>query len=415
MADNHHHNHSEDGPFLEQDQLDAAGKSLADALRASFFVLKLIMVVLVILFLTSGIFRVQEDENALVLRYGKIRGAVSEARILKPGLHWAWPEPISEIVTIPVTKVQVVAIDSFWYSETPAEKLSKTKGRGGKMLNPVIDGYCLTRNESMAGAGGSDYNIVHAKWELKYRINRPEKFFKNIYYQAPSPGQDFLDVAAETVNPLLKTLVSDATVTTMVNYSIDEAIVSKSEIAEDVKILLQEKLDRIDSGITVVAMQVSGKITWPRQVDDEFQRLINARQKSDEAIISAEGYAEQLLSEAGGGDAEEILEALKKPGLSRKEKEKLFDRLAGISQETIAIARAERTEVVETARANADYLIKLLPQYRKRPMLVLQDIYQEAIVEVMDNAKEIIFVQSSKDEFRVIINRRPLKEKKEGD
>ena len=87
--------------FLEAGRLDTAGKSLSDALHLSFTILKVIMVVLVILFLTSGIFRVQEDENALVLQFGKIRGNVSENRVPKPGLHWAWPEPISEIITIP--------------------------------------------------------------------------------------------------------------------------------------------------------------------------------------------------------------------------------------------------------------------------------------------------------------------------
>ena len=116
--------------FLEAAHLDTAGESLSNALRLSFTILKAIMVVLVILFLTSGIFRVQEDENALVLQFGKIRGKVSENRVLKPGLHWAWPEPISEIITIPVTKVQALAINSFWYFETDAEKLG-SPGRPG--------------------------------------------------------------------------------------------------------------------------------------------------------------------------------------------------------------------------------------------------------------------------------------------
>ena len=66
--------------FLEAAHLDAAGKSLADALRLSFTILKVIMVVLVILFLTSGIFRVQEDENALVLPAPARRSPVPSRR-----------------------------------------------------------------------------------------------------------------------------------------------------------------------------------------------------------------------------------------------------------------------------------------------------------------------------------------------
>jgi modulator of FtsH protease HflK len=410
--ENNNDNQNQD--FLEAARLDTAGKSLADALRISFTVLKVIMVVLVVLFLTSGIFRVQEDENALVLRFGKIRGNISEDRVLGPGLNWAWPEPISEIITIPVTKVQALAINSLWYFETDAEKLGRP-GRAQTTLNPAIDGYCLTRNDSMAGGGDSDYNIVHSKWELKYRISRPERFFRNIYYNATAPGQDFLDVAADTVNPLLESLASNAIAVTMVNYSIDDAIVSKTEIASNVKRLLQEKLDKIGAGITVEAMHVSGKITWPRQVDDAFQRLINASQESDTKIISAKREATRILNETGGANAEQVLEELKKGELDAAGKEKLLSRLAGSCQEKISRARSDRTKVVETAKANAEYLAKLLPQYHKRPELVLQDIYQEAIREVMDNADEKIFVQPSAEgkskEFRVIINRKPVKKK----
>ena len=74
------------------DELGAAEKSLSEALRISFVILKVIMLVLVIFFLISGFRTVGSDELALVLRFGKIRG-VGENRILKPGLHWVFPYP----------------------------------------------------------------------------------------------------------------------------------------------------------------------------------------------------------------------------------------------------------------------------------------------------------------------------------
>jgi membrane protease subunit HflK len=89
-------------------------------------------------------------------------------------------------------------------------------------------------------------------------------------------------------------------------------------------------------------------------------------------------------------------------------------------QQTIAEARAYKTKVVESAKANADYLKKLLPEYQKRPKLVVQRIYQDAIEEVLSNTQETIIAQPSGDvknsEFRVMINRDPTigkeKEKK---
>lgn len=400
-----------DSPRAEG-ELDAAGKSLTDALRISFVILKLIMVVLVILFFASGVFRVQPNEQALVLRLGKIRG-VGQARLLGPGLHWAFPEPIDEIVRVVTKKKQTVEIDSFWYFEREEDILKGRKRRPGGTLNPLRDGYCLTRNDSVsvAGTGENDYNIVHAKWELTYTIERPELFFKNIYYEAAAPGQDFLDVVSETLDPLLKSMAEDAIVTTMVNYSIDEAIISESRIPNDVSRLLQSKLDRIDSGIKVTSIQISERITWPLQVDAAFQASNKASQESQRLVTEARSYAGKILNEAGSRDAEEILAALKDTTISDGARDTLLSRLTGTCQEKISLARAHKTKTVESAKANADYLHKLLPEYRKRPELVLQRLYQDVIEEVLNNADEKIFLQPSASarpkELRILINRDP--------
>lgn len=371
------HDHSHDQE-LDRNELDAASKSLVDALRISFIILKLIMVVLVVMFIVSGIFRVEENEKALILRFGKFRGG--QANLLGPGLEWAFPEPIDEIIKIPVTDVQTMEIDSFWYFETPQEKLG---GRAFPQptLDPVKDGYSLTRNDA-ALSGSMDFNIVHSKWKLNYRIGRPEKFFRNVYVRAPQPGETFFEAASETVEPLLKNIASNAIVTTMVRYSIDEAIVSEEKISSDVEEIVQDKLDAIECGIVVDSMQVSGRITWPRQVNEDFQASNKASNESQKLISEAKAYAKTILSEAEGASAQ-----------------------------IIADAQADRMTVVETAKANAEYLEQLLPEYRKRPKLVLQKIYQDAIEEVLNNADEKIFIQpdisGQSREVRVQINRDP--------
>ena len=102
---------------------DAAERALSDALKVSFTILKWIMFLLLIFFLASGFKTVGPDEQALVLRFGKIRG-IAEERVLKPGLHWILPYPIDEIIRIPVKKRISIPIDSFWYFQTVAEKLA---------------------------------------------------------------------------------------------------------------------------------------------------------------------------------------------------------------------------------------------------------------------------------------------------
>lgn len=385
-------------------EMDVASKSLTSALGVSFSILKIIMAFLVLLFVASGIFEVDSNEQAIVLRFGKIR-----SEPVGPGLKFGFPAPIDEIIKIPVKEVQTLGIDSLWYSETEAEKLGGRARRPGATLKPNVDGYCLTRNDSIYGQDGMDYNIVHCKWVLSYLIDDPEKFFRNIYYESPEPGEDLMEVMKESLDPMLKAMAADAVVVTMVNYSIDEAIVSTSSISKGVKIALQAKLDAIDSGIKVSGMEVAGRISWPRQVNDAFENSNRASQDKQRQISEADGYARKLLSEAGGPDAVELLAGLKKDGLSEEQKAQYLSRVAGTSQEIIAGARAYRTDVVETAAANAQYLEQLLPEYRKRPKLVLQEIYQDAIEEVLANADEKILIEPSKAgktrELRIQINR----------
>lgn len=392
------------GDIDEQIATDVASKSLADALRISFVILKVIIAVLVILFIASGIFRVQFDEQALVLHFGEIRGDEGEARVLKSGLHWAWPAPIDEIVIIPVTQKQVLDIDSFWYYLTLKEKETGVERRASGNLDPLFDGYCLTRNDSTPGQG-TDYSIVHSKWKLTYTIDNVELFFRNIYYKAPGPGEDFLDVVSESLNPLLQSLVADAVVTTLVEFTIDEAIGHSEAISRGVGKRLQAKLDKLSSGIIVESI-LPQRITWPRQVDAVFDESNKASQTSRRLVTEARAYAEKKLNETGGVNAEYVLDEIDKPSITPERKEELFSMLAGSAQTKIAHARAYRTEVVESAKANAEYLMELLPEYKKSPEFVLQNIYLLMINDVMKNADEKIFLQDL-DELRYLINRDP--------
>ncbi len=398
-------------------ELGAAGKSLSEALRISFIILKVIMVVLVVFFLASGFRTVGSGEQGLVLRFGKIQG-VGEERLLGPGLHWIFPYPVDEIIRIPVEKKVTLAINSFWYFE-------KTPGqRPRPQLNPVREGYCLTRNEKQDevawGFSGSDYNIVHCKWQLTYKVDDPERFFKNNYVdiEGLQAGQNYADVIEENISPLLKSTFEDAVVTTMVHYSIDEAIQSQDRIPKHVKRLLQRKLDSIESGIKIISVYLSD-ITWPRQVDRAFQASITASQDREKVISEARLYSDKTLSETGGPVASELLEIINSEETSEERKEYLWSQVAGESERVIADARAYRTKIVETARANAEYLHQILPEYRKRPELVIHKIYQDAILEVLDNAVEKIILQPSEvtkgREVRILINRDPLTKQKPGE
>jgi len=396
-------------------ELDAAGRSLSEALQISFVILKVIMIVLVIAFLASGIKTVDSNEQALVLRFGKIRG-LGEKRLLGPGLHWIFPYPIDEIVKIPVETQVNLPIDSFWYFQTQPEILSGKMRpvRPGQPLNPLRDGYCITRgenqNESIGSFAGSDYNIVHSKWQLTYQIDDPERFFINTYIEDVKPGDIYFNVITESITPLLKDMLDDSVVTAMVNYTIDEAISSQGRIPKHVKRLLQEKLDKIESGIKVVSVQLTNS-ECPRQVKKAFEASTRASQESETEITNARTYAASTLNESAGPVAEELFASLHNESIDEQNRELLWSQLAGTAREKIADARTYRTEVVERARANADYLESILPEYRQRPKLVLQKIYLDAMEQILNNADEKFVVQTTKGskgtQIRVLLNRDP--------
>jgi membrane protease subunit HflK len=297
-------------------------------------------------------------------------------------------------------------------------------------LDPMRDGYCLTRSERTTGAvsvaagaspsadpnqlstaaDGSDYNIVHTKWQITYQISDPERFFRNVYVRDITPGDVYFSVITgdQGVKPLLKSLFEDAVVSSMVHYTIDEAISSQDRIPMHVRDMLQDKLDKVQSGIRVVSVQLT-QSEPPPQVRDAFEASTKASQRSHTVITEARTYAENTLSEAAGPVASDLFKALNDAAAGEPQKEFLWSQLAGTAQQRIAEARAYRTKVVETAKADAGYLGRLLPEYRQSPELVLQRIYLDAMERIFANADEKFVVQTSAgtkgNETRVMLNR----------
>jgi regulator of protease activity HflC (stomatin/prohibitin superfamily) len=433
--------------------LDAAGKSLSEALRISFIILKVIMLVLIIAFLASGFRTVGPDERGLELRFGKIQG-VTEGRVLKPGPHWIFPYPVGEMVKIPVEEPVDVPINSFWYHETKEDIIgesSKRPRRVPEKLNPITEGYCLTRSEgrgeapsgadgrtgglleaewqilyspttgieleltdlklgagrarALADADGSDYNIVHSRWVLTYKVDDPEMFFKNVHVKDVKPGEIYFDAMKESVKPLLTSLFEDAVVTTMVNYTIDEILFEKlAQASGDVERLLQQKLDDIECGIEVVQVKLNGT-KWPLQVDEAFEKFVSASQNSQTAISNARIDAENTLNAAAGPVAERLFAALHEPTVSEQERDLLWSGVDGAAHRKIAEARTYETKVVEDAKASWEYLRRLLPEYRKRPELVLQNLYLDTIEEVLAKAEKLMIPPGA--EWRIWINKDP--------
>ncbi len=437
MVDEHKHEHEHEPelPPAKGEDLDAAGRSLSDALRISFVILKVIMIILVVAFLASGFKTVGSDEKALVLRFGQVRGVGQEA-ILGPGAHWVFPYPIDELVRIPVEKNINLALNTFWYKETRDDILGpgvKPRTWVPEQLDPVQEGYCLTGSQrssepatpavtTVAAGGtpplrqgdGSDYNIVHTKWQVNYQITGVEQFFRNVYVQDAKPGEIYFDVMNQSITPLLRSLVEDAIVKAMVHYTIDEALVSTDTIRRRVEQLVQQKLDAIESGIRVVQVQLVN-VKWPKQVDQAFEAYNAASQTSGQKTTEARTYAETTLTKVAGQAAELLYQAVQDKDGGAAREAALWPQATGGIQDIIAQAQTYQTRVVEKARANADYLTRILPEFRNRPELVTLELYLNAMQEILKNVEDKWVLDKGENvkerEIRIQLNRDTLKPK----
>src|ERR1051325_280558 len=118
--------------------MDPGAQALSEALRSSFWIVKAVMVILVLLFLFSGVFQVKQQERAILLRLGKPVGT-GEAALLKPGLHFSLPYPIDDHVKVSIAGIQNVRSTAGWYAVTDAQRASGNEPPAGQTLNPAAD------------------------------------------------------------------------------------------------------------------------------------------------------------------------------------------------------------------------------------------------------------------------------------
>jgi membrane protease subunit HflK len=347
--EHHHHGHDHDQPEMQ----DAGSQALSEALRSSFAVVKIVMVLMVLAFFGSGFFTVGPQEKAVILRFGKPVG-LGEDRLLAAGLHWSFPYPIDEVVKIPITEQQVVASTIGWYRTTPEQELSGEELPAGPSLNPAIDGYVIT----------GDRNIVHSRATLRYHIRDPFNFTFNFVS------------ASNTVQNVL----NNALLYTSARFTVDDILLNRiTEFSEAVQTRVEEQAEEQHLGIVVEQCNVESRP--PRQLQAVFDQVTIARQNRNKALIDANSYTNQVLSQADG-QASTI-----------------------ISQASLASANYV-TNVVAEAKRFTD----LLPLYQSDPHLFTEQYVVKAMGEALTNTEK--WAEPTSDsgkstEVRLMLNREP--------
>jgi len=333
---------------------DAGAQALADALRSSFNLIKLVMLLLVGAFIASGLFTVKPNQVAVKLRFGRPVG-VGREQLLQPGLHWKLPYPIDEVVYIPVGETHTLTSTSGWYAVTPEEEASGQTPPAQPYLRPGADGYTL------AGDG----NIIHVRATMSYRIsaNDPLSYAFNF---------------AQVTN-LLQHALDNALAYASARFNADDALYrDKLAFQELILARVNTLVDQLKLGITLDVREV--RTSPPLDVEPAFNEVVKAQQQGDTKIREAEAYARGATNHAVG-EASTILQD--------------------------ALTRSNY--FVKTVEKEANNFLGFLPSYRRSPELFTKRLLAETSQRVLTNAQFKTYLPERADgrprELRLLLNK----------
>jgi modulator of FtsH protease HflK len=316
---------------------DAGSQALEAALRSSFAIVRVVMVVLLLVFFASGFFSVGPQEKAIILRFGRSVGEGKEA-LLGAGLHWSLPFPIDEVVKVPITEIQTIESTTGWYATTKAEEAAGTGQPAGPSLRPGVDGYTMT----------SDGNIMHARATLRYRIEDPIRYVFG-FVNASNRVQDALDNA----------LLHAAT-----QFKVDDALTRDVAAFKDaVRRRATEVLARENVGVTIEQCEVQTR--EPRQVKDDFAKVLKAEVMRSQKLTEAHSTENRLTNQASA-DAKSLVDA----------------------------AESDRKNLVEGLRGEAARFSDLLPKYRTNRVLLVEQRVNETVGRTFTNVQDKVYVPS---------------------
>ena len=358
--DDHPHPHDEPGhSHPPETPVDAGSQALAEALRSSFAVVRVVMYVLILVFLCSGFFKVESNERAIILHFGKPVGVGAKA-LLPPGLHWSYPYPIDEVVRVSVTGIQRVDSTVGWWATTPEQELAGTDNQTFTMsINPAMDGYTLS----------SDLNIIHVRATLFYRIEDPVKY-----------EFDFVNASN-----MVQSALNNAIVYASANFKVDDILTrDKAGFQEAVRRRVTELLDKEQTGIAIDNCTVESVPPRQQKVREAFIAVLNAQINRDKLLQEASTYTNQVLTAAVAG-----------------------------SNSIVNIAEAERVQLVSDLASRATNFNEILPKYQSNPDLFVQQRLNETLGRVLTNVQDKIYLSERADgkprDLWLLLNREPPK------
>lgn len=407
----HHHDHDHDHDHddaeareLAAASFDPAQRSMEDALRVTFFLLKVTMAFIVVLYLLSGSFSVKQGQKAVKLRFGKVVGDESN-RVLGPGAHFALPYPLEQVQFVDTTKRELKLSKSFWYEmagDTVSQVNSVNEVAPMRALNPEKDGSLIT----------GDANLVHARWSVIYEIVDPVRFLQNS--PLPAPGQT-PDAAAENI---VRTVAEQGIIQAVGQIAADDFIKGSTNKEFAAK-YAQAALDKADVGIRIVDITAE-RTRFPGSVQNSVNSVVSAEQQrakqvdeaekdSTDTLVNAAGSAYPLLIDlieqyeiaSAAKDAAKIAELDKKldealTSLKIADAQGNVTEIGGQVAQLITSSTSYRTTIAKSTATMAQAFAGekgALQQYKASPRIFLNRAWQDAMQEIMTGDVETIWLK----------------------
>ncbi len=252
--EHHHHHHDDATPEV----YDPAQESLADALRVTFGILKILMVVMVAWYAFSGWTNIDQKHVGLRVRMGRIVGDSPESKVLRSGGVFALPYPFETVETIQTTPVTINIDDAFWWQVQEGAPADQAK-QGP--LSPERDGSLLT----------ADANIMHARWSITYQIERDStdkaraeavlNYIQNVGTSAAAEALARAAAERGIVHAAARTRADD-----LMKSNFDVAAAREH---------IQKTFDDLNAGLEITQLTIT-RPTMPGPVSGVYQRVTEA-------------------------------------------------------------------------------------------------------------------------------------------
>lgn len=265
----------------------------------------------------TGFYIVPEGQSGIVTTFGKY------TETTMPGFRWHAPVPIQNVEIVDVSSVRTVEVGALGRAAREAEALMLT----------------------------DDENIVDLRFNVQYRI-KPGEGAMNYIFRSRNPDDSVLHSAESAMREVVGRLRMD-----------NVLFESKQEIAEAVKKIMQDMLDRYQTGIEVMSVAIQNAQP-PQPVQAAFNDAVKAGQDRERQINEGQAYANAVIPKARG-------------------------MAVRLTQE----AEGYKARVVEAARGDAERFTQILKQYEKAPQVTRDRMYVDVMQQVLSSSTKI-FVDS---------------------